>query len=81
MITLEFPVLVFGSPMSCESDPEIQSLQIETCTRKSIVKTTIQSMANFEFIQPLFIQPLNMIFGHSKATIVLIYGGASVRNW
>jgi len=66
--------------MSGEYDPQFQSLQIETCTPKSIVKTMIKQEGNFELTSRMFVGHVNLSLANSQATIFRITVGDCIRN-
>jgi len=66
--------------MSGEYDPQFQSLQIETCTPKLIVKTMIEQEGNFELTSRTFVGHVNLFLANSRATILQIPVGDCDRN-
>jgi len=58
--------------MCSESHPDFHSLQIENCTAKLIVKTTIKQEGNFELTSQRLLGHLNLSQANSKATILQI---------
>jgi hypothetical protein len=66
--------------MSGESDPQFQLLQIETCTSKMNVKTTITQEGNFEFASWTFVGHVNISWTDSPAAIFQIWLGDSIQN-
>jgi len=76
MFYLSFPFVICVRSMSGESDPQFQSLPIETCTPKLIVKTTIRQEGNFELASQMFVGHVNRSLANRQATIIWI----SVRD-
>jgi len=56
MIYLSFPFVECQRSMSGEYDPKFQSLQVETCTSKLVVKTTSKQERNFEHSSRTFLE-------------------------
>jgi len=80
MINLSFPFVTCQRSMSGEYDPQFQLLQIETCTPKLMVKTTIEQEVNFELTSRRFVGHVNLSFANSQATIFRIQLGDCVWN-
>jgi len=66
--------------MCGEYDPQFQSLQIEACTPKVIVTTTIKEEGNFEPNSRMFVGHVNLSLANGQATILRISVGDFVRN-
>jgi len=66
--------------MSSEYDRQFQLLQVETCSRKSIVKITITQEGNFELTSLLFVGHANLTLANSTATIFQIPVSEFVQN-
>jgi hypothetical protein len=63
-----------------EDDSECQSLQMETCTSKLIVDTTIKQEWNFELTSQQFMVYVNLSWPNSQGTILQISVGNGVQN-
>jgi hypothetical protein len=55
--------------MSSEQDPQFQLLQIETCTPKLTIKTTIKQEGNFELTSQTMVGLVNLLLDYSQGTI------------
>jgi len=66
--------------MSGEYDPQFQSLQMQTCTPKLIVKTTMKHEGNFEPTSRTFVGHGNLSLNNSQDTMFQISVGDSNQN-
>jgi len=80
MICLSFPFAVCHRCMTSEYGAQFQSLQIETCIPKLIVKTTIKQEGIFELTSGTFVGHGNLSIANSQGTIVRMSVGDCVQN-
>jgi len=69
MMNLSFPFVVCHRSMSGKYDPQFQLLQIETCTSKLIVKTTVKQEGNFKLTSREFVGHVYLALANSQAII------------